>query len=180
VSDSEARDRAAAGFVNDSIRIRPAERTDVSLLFALILELAEYERAAEHVTGSEELLQQALFGPRPVAEAVIAELEREPVGFALFYTTYSTWLCLPGLWLEDLYVSPQHRRSGVGRVLLSHLAALAVERGCDRLEWSALSWNTPALQFYEKLGAQRLDEWAGFRLAGIDLARVAGGPDRDR
>jgi GNAT superfamily N-acetyltransferase len=171
--------------LSDSIRIRPAERTDVALLFSLIVELAKYERAAELVTGDEELLHAALFGARPHAEAVIAELG-EPgapradavAGFALFFGTFSTWLCRPGLWLEDLYVSPEYRGAGVGRALLSHLARVAVERGCGRLEWSALHWNTPALEFYEALGARRLDEWQGFRLDGEALARLA--TDRER
>lgn len=141
----------------------------------MIVELAEYERAAERVTGTEQLLELALFGPRPSVEAVVAELEGTAAGFALFFGTFSTWLCRPGLWLEDLYVLPEHRRAGVGRVLLSHLAELALERGCGRLEWSALHSNTPALDFYEKLGAERLHEWQGFRLEGEAIAHVAGG-----
>jgi GNAT superfamily N-acetyltransferase len=162
------------------VRIRPAVPADVPLVFALIVELAEYERAANRVVGSEELLGSALFGSEPVAEAIIAELESgpdqgpDPVGFALFFRTFSTWLCLPGLWLEDLYVSPRHRRSGIGRVLLAHVAGLAVDRGYGRVEWSALHWNTPALSFYESIGASRLDEWQGFRLEGVALAEVAG------
>lgn len=160
------------------VRIRPAVPTDVPLVFALIVELAEYERAAERVVGSEELLASALFGSEPVAEAVIAELESEagrgPVGFALFFRTFSTWLCLPGLWLEDLYVRPQHRRSGIGRILLAHVAQLAVDRGYGRVEWSALDWNTPTLAFYESIGATRLDEWRGFRLEGAALADATG------
>lgn len=173
--------------MSDSIRIRPADRTDVPRLFSLIAELAEYERAPDKVAGHEELLEAALFGPQPAAEAVIAELDAERVprphpvvGFALFYPTFSTWLCLPGLWLEDLYVSPQHRRSGVGYALLAHLARLALQRGCGRLEWAVLHWNTPALSFYEKLGAQRLDEWQTLRLDGPALQLVASGSDHDR
>jgi GNAT superfamily N-acetyltransferase len=164
--------------LSDSIRIRPAERTDLALVFSLIVELAEYERAAELVTGSEELLDAALFGPHPRAEAVIAELDGEPAGFALFFGTFSTWLCRPGLWLEDLYVSPAQRGAGVGRALLAHVARLAVPRGCGRLEWSALHWNTPALTFYDGLGAKRLDEWEGFRLEDKSLRRVAVDLDR--
>jgi GNAT superfamily N-acetyltransferase len=162
-----------------SIRIRPAERTDVALLFSLIVELAEYERAPEMVSGNEQLLEDALFGARPHAEAVIASLgaggagSDDVAGFALFYGTFSTWLCRPGLWLEDLYVSPASRGAGVGRALLAHLAGVAMERGCGRLEWSALRWNTPAIEFYEALGAKRLDEWQGFRLDGEALARLA-------
>ncbi len=159
--------------MSEGVRIRPAEPADVGLLFSLIRELAEYERAPEMVTGTPELLGEALFGPHPSAEAVIAELEGEAVGFALIHGTFSTWQCLPGLWLEDLYVSATSRRSGVGRVLLAHVARLAVERGCGRLEWAALDWNDPALTFYERLGARRLDEWKLHRLEGAALDRVA-------
>jgi GNAT superfamily N-acetyltransferase len=167
-------------------RIRPAVAADVPLVSALIAELAEYERAAERVVGSEEQLESALFGSDPVAEAIIAELDSgadtgpDPVGFALFFRTFSTWLCLPGLWLEDLYVRPQHRRGGIGGILLAHVARLAVDRGYGRLEWSALRWNTPALRFYESIGATQLDEWEGFRLEGAALDDVAGGPRPSR
>ena len=144
------------------------------LLFALIRQLAEYERAADQVIGTEQLLFEALFGDDAVAEAVIAEVDGEPAGFALFYRTFSTWLCLPGLWLEDLFVSAAHRRGGIGSALLSHLAQLAISRGYRRLEWSALDWNTPALDFYESIGATRLAEWREFRLSGASLREVAG------
>jgi GNAT superfamily N-acetyltransferase len=153
--------------------IRGAERRDVPLLLSLIRELAEYERAAECALGTEALLEAALFGPDPVVEAVIAERDGAPVAFALFYRTFSTWQCLPGLYLEDLYVRPEHRRDGIGGLLLGHLAVLAVERGYGRMEWSALTWNTPALSFYERLGAERLHEWDGFRLEGEAIARLA-------
>jgi GNAT superfamily N-acetyltransferase len=162
--------------VSDGFRIRRAERGDVELLLAMIRELAEYERARERVTGTEELLAKALFGRDPAAEAVIAELNDEPVGFALFFRTFSTWLCRPGLYLEDLFVRPAHRRAGVGRALLAHVARIAIERDCARLDWSALGWNTPALDFYRALGAERMDEWAGLRLEGESLERVAGEP----
>jgi GNAT superfamily N-acetyltransferase len=155
------------------VLIRDAERLDVPLIFSLIVELATYERAPEHVTGSEELLDEALFGDDPFAEAVIAELDRDPVGFALFYRTFSTWQCRPGIWLEDLYVSPSRRRAGVGQALLRHVARVALERGCGRLEWSVLDWNEPAIKFYAGLGAERLDEWDVFRLQGETLRRVA-------
>ena len=140
----------------------------------MIGELAAYERARERAVGTEELLSEALFGADPSAEAVIAELDEEPVGFALFFRTFSTWLCRPGLYLEDLFVRPAHRRGGIGRALLTHVARIAVERGYGRLDWSALTWNTPALDFYAALGAERMDEWAGLRLEGESLARVAG------
>jgi GNAT superfamily N-acetyltransferase len=159
--------------VSAGTRIRDAAPADVALIFSLVRELADYERAADRVMGNEELLAAALFGESPVAEAVIAEIGAAPVGFALFFTTFSTWLCLPGLWLEDLYVRPDQRGLGVGRTLLVHVAGIAMERGYGRVEWSALHWNTPALRFYEGMGAERLDEWRVFRLDGERLARVA-------
>jgi GNAT superfamily N-acetyltransferase len=163
------------------ITIRAAEPRDLKLIFSLIVELARYERAAEQVTGSPELLGDALFGPRPSAEALIAELDSRPAGFALFHGSFSTWECRPGLWLEDLYVAPEHRRGGVGRALLAAVAAIAVDRGCARLEWAALDWNAPALEFYEKLDAARRDEWVMHRLDGRALRRVAasGRPGQD-
>ena len=160
--------------LNPVVRIRPAEPADVELIFSLIVELAEYERAPEQVTGTPQLLNAALFGEQPSAEAVIAELDGEPVGFALFHSTFSTWECRPGLWLEDLYVPPEHRRGGIGRALFAHVAAIAVDRGCARLEWAALDWNEPALGFYRKLDAKRLDEWLIHRLDGPLLRAAAG------
>jgi GNAT superfamily N-acetyltransferase len=163
-----------------SLQIRPAEPGDVQLIFSLIVELATYEHAAERVLGTPELLGQALFGADAVAEAVIAELDGAAAGFALYFRTFSTWLCRPGLWLEDLYVSPAHRRAGIGRELLSHVAAVAVERGYGRVEWAALDWNAPALSFYSSLGAEQLNEWLTHRLDGEALRRVAAGTDLAR
>ena len=159
--------------LSETVRIRGAHPHDVPLLLAFVRELAEYERAAQEVVGTEELLDAALFGEGAVAEAVIAEHAGEPAGFAIFYPTFSTWLCRPGMWLEDLYVSPTHRRSGIGRELLAHLARIALERGYGRLEWSALGWNAPAISFYESIGALGLDEWREFRLTGDSLRAVA-------
>lgn len=156
-----------------SIQIRPARPEDVELIFSLIVELAEYEREPDQVTGNTGLLAEALFGEHPVAEALIAELERQPVGFALLYTTFSTWECRPGLWLEDIYVPEQHRRGGIGGRLFAAVAATAVARGCVRLEWVALNWNEPALSFYRKLSAKTLDEWMVHRLEGPPLVAVA-------
>ncbi|MBV8432070.1 MAG: GNAT family N-acetyltransferase [Solirubrobacterales bacterium] len=153
--------------------MRPAEPGDVVLIFALIRQLAEYERAPDQVRGTPELLQEALFGEHPTAEALVAEREGEPLGFALFHGSFSTWECRPGLWLEDLFVPPEHRRGGVGRALLAAVAAVALERGCARLEWAALDWNAPALDFYQKLSAQRLDDWVMHRLEGPTLRAVA-------
>ncbi len=145
----------------------------------MIVALAEYERAPDAVTGSPELLGEALFGEKPTAEAAIAERDGQRIGFALFHGTFSTWECLPGIWLEDLFVMPEHRRGGAGEALLRHVAQIAVERGCTRLEWVALDWNDPALSFYEKLGAEVLDDWLQHRLDGARLrafaARAAGG-----
>ncbi|HUE25369.1 MAG TPA: GNAT family N-acetyltransferase [Solirubrobacteraceae bacterium] len=155
------------------VRIRPARPADVELIFSLIVGLAEYERAPDQVTGTPQLLAQALFGPRPSAEALVAEVDGEDVGFALFHGSFSTWECRPGIWLEDLYVPPEHRRAGVGRALLAQVAAIAVERGCARLEWAALDWNTPALEFYRGLGATRLEEWLMHRLDGPALRAIA-------
>lgn len=155
------------------ITIRPAEPDDVALIYSLIVELAEYERAPESVAGTPELLARGLFGPDASAEALIAEVDGAAVGFALFHGTFSTWECRPGLWLEDLYVRPQGRRAGVGGALLEALAAIAVERGCARVEWAALDWNTLALDFYEKRGARALPEWVRHRLDGETLERVA-------
>jgi GNAT superfamily N-acetyltransferase len=156
-----------------SVTIRPAARADVPLIAALIRELAEYERLADQAQATEELLARHLFGARPAAEAVIAELDGEPAGFALFFTSFSTFEGKPGIWLEDLFVRPAHRRAGIGRALLAHLAALAVERGCARFEWSALDWNEPALRFYRSLDARAMPEWIQHRLDGEALARLA-------
>jgi GNAT superfamily N-acetyltransferase len=156
-----------------SLRIRPAEPADVELIYTLIVELAEYERAPDQVAGTPELLREALFGPHPSAEALIAEVDGDRVAFALFHGSFSTWECRPGIWLEDLYVPPGHRRGGIGRALLAEVAAIAVARGCARLEWAALDWNTLALDFYERLGARRLGDWVMHRLDGDALERVA-------
>lgn len=156
------------------LRIRDAGPDDVELIFSLIVELADYERARDRVVGTPDLLHESLFGEDRVGEAVIAEVDGKTAGFALWFRTFSTWLCRPGLWLEDLYVSPDQRRSGVGRALLAHVARIAVQRGYGRVEWSALHWNTPALDFYEALGAERMHEWQVHRLEGAALERVAG------
>jgi GNAT superfamily N-acetyltransferase len=157
------------------ITIRPAEPDDVALIFSLIVELAEYERSPGEVAGTPELLANALFGATPAAEALIAEVDGSAVGFALFHGSFSTWECRPGLWLEDLYVRPQGRRSGVGGELLGAVAAIAVERGCARVEWAALDWNTLALDFYRKQDATALPEWVRHRLDGEALERLAAG-----
>ena len=149
--------------------IRPARPDDVELIYSMVVGLAEYERARDRVHGTPALLHRALFGPAPAAEAVIAERDGSGVGFAIFHGTFSTWECRAGLWLEDLFVLAEHRRGGVGEALLRHVARIAVERDCARFEWAALDWNTPALEFYEKLGAEALGEWKLHRLSADAL-----------
>ena len=144
-------------------------------MFSLIVELAEYERAADQVVGTEAMLEAALFGSKPVAEALIAELDGEPAGFALFYTSFSTWQCVPGIWLEDLVVRERFRGAGLGGALLRELAAVALRRGCGRLEWAVLDWNAPAIGFYDRLGASAVDDWRLRRLDGEALQRAARG-----
>jgi GNAT superfamily N-acetyltransferase len=156
------------------VRIRPATEADVPLILRFIRELAEYERLRHEVVATEERLRETLFGVRPAAEVVIAEDAGEPVGFALFFHNYSTFLAQPGIYLEDLYVRPEARGRGVGRALLAHLARLARERDCGRLEWWVLDWNESAIRFYRSLGAQPMSDWTVFRLTGDDLARLAG------
>ncbi|WP_420125036.1 GNAT family N-acetyltransferase [Longimicrobium sp.] len=154
-------------------RVRPAAEADVPLIFRFIRELAEYERLLHEVVATEERLRDTLFGVRPAAEVVIAEDGSEAIGFALFFHNYSTFLAQPGLYLEDLYVRPEARGRGAGRALLAHLARLAKERNCGRLEWWVLDWNEPAIRFYRSLGAQPMDDWTVFRLTGPELARLA-------
>lgn len=156
-----------------SISIRPVIEQDVPLVLQLIRELAEYEKLSHEVEASESLLREHLFGPRPVAEAMIAELDREPVGFALFFHNFSTFLGRPGIYLEDLFVRPHARGKGVGRALLTEIAKLAVQRKCGRLEWAVLDWNEPAIGFYNTLGAVPMDQWTMFRVTGDALSKLA-------
>jgi GNAT superfamily N-acetyltransferase len=163
----------AARETNAELLIRDAAPEDVPLLLGLFRELAEYEHLEDQLEATEELLEKALFGERPAAEALIAERGSETVGYALFYPTFSTFLGIQGVWLEDIFVRPVHRRSGAGRALLAAVAARARERGAERLEWSALDWNELALGFYRGLGARRMDDWITHRLVGQDLRRLA-------
>ena len=153
--------------------IRPATPADVALILHFVRELAEFERAADKVVATEPLLHDALFGPHPAAEAAIASLDGKPVGMALFFHNFSTWTGWRGLYLEDLYVTPDARGSGVGKALLKHLAALAVERGCTRFEWSVLDWNEKAIAFYRSMGAEPMEEWTVYRVTGDALAKLA-------
>jgi len=157
----------------DALRIDSASSADAPLILTLIRELAEYEKLSDQVTATEADLDRALFSDRPAAEAVVARLGGEAVGFALFFHTFSTFVGRPGLYLEDLYVRPAHRGRGVGRRLLAHLAALAVERGCGRFEWSVLDWNEPAIAAYRRAGAVPMDEWTVYRLTGEPLRALA-------
>lgn len=155
------------------IKITPATPHDVPLILTFIRELATYEKLAHEVVASHEDMHVALFGERPVIEAVIASVDDEPVGYALFFPTFSTFLGKPGLYLEDLYVRPAARGAGAGRKLLEHLARITVERGWGRFEWSVLDWNEPSIAFYKKMGATAMDEWTVFRITGEELKRLA-------
>lgn len=155
-----------------TFRIEPARERDVPLILRLIKGLAEYEKLAHEVVATEERLRQSLFGPHPSAEVVIAYVDDEAVGFALFFHTYSTFLGQRGLYLEDLFVLPEWRGRGAGRALLTHLARIAAERGCGRFEWSVLDWNEPAINFYKNLGAKPMHEWTIFRVAGDSLTAL--------
>lgn len=156
-----------------SVAIRFATREDSPLVAELIRGLAKYEKLEHEVTMTEDVLVRNLFGPRPYAEALIAEQDGAAVGFALFFHNFSTFLGLPGIYLEDLFVVPGNRGGGVGRALLERLAQIAVERGCGRLEWAVLDWNRDAIGFYERLGARPNDEWTVYRLTGDALRALA-------
>lgn len=158
---------------NHDIIIRPAAPTDVALILAFVQELAEYERLSHLVTATEQTLRDSLFGPHPGAEVLLAFEREAPAGFAVFFHNFSTFLGRRGLWLEDLYVKPEFRGQGYGRKLLLHVGRIAHERGCGRLEWAVLDWNTPAIEFYKSLGAVPLDDWTIFRVTGESLARLA-------
>ena len=157
----------------NELTIRAVAEADVPLLFDLILELASYEKLAEEVAGDPEVLRRTLFEER-AAEALLLEWREEAVGYAIFFTTFSSFECRSGIWLEDVYVRPEHRRGGIGRAVMEHLARIAEERGHVRLEWVALDWNEPALDFYAKLGARRLDDWVIHRLERDGIKRLAG------
>ncbi|WP_164156708.1 GNAT family N-acetyltransferase [Sandarakinorhabdus rubra] len=155
--------------------IRPATPADIPAIHRLIVELAIYEKEPDAVKATHADLKRALFGERPVAECVLAELHGEPVGLALFFTNFSTWIGKPGLYLEDLFVMPSARGAGLGKALLVHLAQLCVARGYGRFEWSVLDWNEPAIGFYKALGARPMDEWTVMRVDGEALKALAAG-----
>jgi GNAT superfamily N-acetyltransferase len=161
--------------MSDGIAVRPAQEDEVSVILQFIRDLAHYEHLDHECVATEESLRESLFGARPYAEVVFACLDGQPVGFALFFHNYSTFLGRPGIYLEDLYVRPEARGHGVGRRLLTWLAVTAVNRKCGRLEWSVLDWNEPSIAFYRKLGAVPMQEWTIFRVTGPALVQLAQG-----
>ena len=159
-----------------TLSIRPAARADLPLIAQFIRDLAEYEKLAHEVRFDEAALGERLFGDRPYAEVLIGEIDGAPQGFALFFHNFSTFEGKPGVYLEDLFVRPEARGSGLGKALLKRLAAIAIERDCARLEWWVLDWNEPSIQFYKALGAKFMDEWTVMRVDGEALTTLAGGP----
>jgi GNAT superfamily N-acetyltransferase len=157
----------------DGIEIRAATEADVETILELIRELATYEKLRDEVVGDAEMLRRTLFEQR-AAEALLIETRGEAIGYAIFYVTFSSFECRSGIWLEDVYVKPERRRGGIGRAVMEHLAALALERGHVRFEWCALDWNQPALDFYAGLGAKRLDDWTMLRLEREGMERLVG------
>jgi GNAT superfamily N-acetyltransferase len=157
----------------ENFAIRPATAADVPIILELIRALATYERAPNEVTATEDGLNKVLFGEKPAAEVLLAFENETAVGFAVFFHNFSTWLGRPGLYLEDLFVRPEDRGKGYGRALLIHLAKIARDRGCGRMEWAVLDWNDPAIQFYHKLGGKPMDEWTVFRLTRDGIAKLA-------
>ena len=162
--------------VNDmaDIQIRAATPEDAALILHFITGLAIYEKAEHEVLATESDICDSLFGKDATAHGLICDLRTEPIGFAVYFFNYSTWLGRPGLYLEDLYILPEHRGSGAGKILFKYLAEIAVARGCGRFEWSVLDWNEPAIRFYESLGAEPQDEWIIYRLTGEELVKLAG------
>jgi GNAT superfamily N-acetyltransferase len=157
-----------------SLRIAPANESDVPIILSFIRKLAEYEKLSHLVVASEADVSEHVFGANPVAEVLLAYWDQEPVGFALYFRNFSTFLGQPGIYLEDLFVDPPHRGKGIGKALLARLAKIAAERGYGRLDWAVLDWNAPSIEFYRSLGAVPLDAWTGYRLTGEALDRLAG------
>jgi GNAT superfamily N-acetyltransferase len=156
-----------------SFTIRPATPDDAGTILGFITELAIYEKAGHEVEATEETIRSSIFGEGSVTDAAILEKDGQPAGFAVWFYSYSTWQAKNGLYLEDLYVSPDHRGSGAGKLLLKHLARIAVEKGCGRFEWSVLDWNEPAIRVYDAVGAEPQNEWIRYRLAGDRLKAFA-------
>ncbi|MFA5969714.1 MAG: GNAT family N-acetyltransferase [Sphingomonas sp.] len=160
-----------------TITIRPARPDDVPAILGFVRELAEFEKAPDEVVSTEALMHEALFGPRPAAEALIADDDGSPVGMAVFYHNFSTWTGVRGIWLDDLYVTPSARGKGAGVALLRALAGIAVDRGCPRFEWWVLNWNQRAIDLYRAMGAEAMDEWTVQRVSGDALRTLAGRSD---
>lgn len=165
--------RVSMVYAPDKLIVRPATSADVPTVFRLIEALAAYEKLSHAVTGNIASLEEHLFGPQPCAEALLAELGGQATGFALFFQNYSTFLTKPGIYLEDLFVLPEYRGKGIGKALITHVAALAIDRGCGRFEWSVLDWNESAIAFYEKIGATVLPDWRICRVTGEALDALA-------
>ena len=160
---------------DESLKIRPATEADVQLIVEFIRALAEYEKLLDEVVATEEEVRESLFGEQPAAEALIGEWEGEPAVFAIYFQNFSTFTGRAGLYLEDLFVKPEYRKRGIGKLMLKHLAEIAVERGYPRFEWIALDWNEPAIKFYEGLGAKQLTDKRYFRMNGEPLKQLSGG-----
>src|SRR5947208_2453494 len=161
----------------ENFQIRPARVEDVPVILQLIHDLATYERAPDEVSATEQQLVDVLFGEKPAAEVLLAFEEKSPVGFAVYFFNFSTWLGRAGLYLEDLFIKPEKRGKGYGRALLVELAKIARDRGCGRMEWAVLDWNEPAIKFYRSLGAKPMHEWTVFRLTGEEIAELASAAD---
>ncbi|MBD3894997.1 GNAT family N-acetyltransferase [Halomonas sp. ML-15] len=155
------------------VKIRQATADDAALIYRFVVELATYEKAEHEVLATVADIENALFGEKATVGAIICELDNEPIGFAVYFFNFSTWLGKHGLYLEDLYVSPDYRGVGAGKVLLKHLANLALSKGCGRFEWSVLDWNEPAIRFYNSIGGEPQNEWLGYRLTGRALEELA-------
>ena len=160
--------------MSNNFIIAPATASDVATILDLIRQLSVYEKLEHMVTGNEAMLHDALFGKTPSCECVVARDHDQAIGFALFFTTFSTFLCKPGLYLEDLFIIPAARGHGYGKALLKHLAVLARQRGCGRFEWRVLDWNTPSIEFYKSLGATVMPDWHLVRMTEDEIAALAG------
>jgi GNAT superfamily N-acetyltransferase len=159
--------------MSDNVRIVAATEKDTPTILHMIRGLAEYEKLSDRVTATEAALREQLFGPRPAAEVCLVYVGNEPIGFAVFFWSFSTFACRPGLYLEDLFIQPKWRGRGFGRQLLAHVARIAAVRGCDRMNWAVLPWNQAAIDFYGRLGAEKVTEWEGFKIAGEAFERLA-------
>ena len=159
--------------MSSQLRIAAASESDVPLILSFIRKLAEYEKLSDQVVATEADIHAQVFGPNPVAEVLLAYWDEEPVGFALYFRNFSTFLGKTGIYLEDLFVDPEHRGKGIGKALLIRLAKITVERGYGRLQWAVLDWNAPSIEFYRSLGAVPLDEWTAYRLTEAALERLA-------